>query len=48
MKHLNDYELADDVSLSIQRRADMQSKLDDLADQIDGCKHDQPYRLHDS
>ncbi|XP_058828180.1 uncharacterized protein LOC131688052 [Topomyia yanbarensis] len=32
MEHLNDFELADDVALLAQRRSDMQSKRDDLAD----------------
>ncbi|XP_058840184.1 uncharacterized protein LOC131695706 [Topomyia yanbarensis] len=32
MEHLKDFELADDVALLAQRRSDMQSKLDDLAD----------------
>ncbi|XP_058816391.1 uncharacterized protein LOC131679674 [Topomyia yanbarensis] len=32
MEHLDDFELADDVALLAQRRSDMQSKLDDLAD----------------
>ncbi|XP_058828532.1 uncharacterized protein LOC131688345 [Topomyia yanbarensis] len=32
MEHLNDFELAHDVVLVAQRRSDMQSKIDDLAD----------------
>ncbi|KXJ78960.1 hypothetical protein RP20_CCG002837 [Aedes albopictus] len=32
LKHLNDFELADDVAFLTQRRSDMQSKLDHLAD----------------
>ncbi|VDO15268.1 unnamed protein product [Brugia timori] len=32
MEHLNDLDLADDVALVSQRRSDMQSKLDDLAE----------------
>ena len=32
MEHLNDLDLADDIILLAQRRADMQSKVDDLCD----------------
>ena len=31
MEHLNNFNLADDVSLLAQRRSDMQSRMDDLA-----------------
>lgn len=32
MEHLNDLDLADDIAILAQRRSDMQSKLDDLAE----------------